>query len=157
MSKVCFYLAVLIGLFAMTFAGGRLATASADIDPGATYKEGLETEKTDLEGALTLYCTAARQGYGRAQYEVGRIYASRPGKQADEDKGGRRDIAAAMMWLDMAIINKVTEAKLLRRTLGGTAREDDFSLYGQFTRQEIGAPCQWDEVYKPPEELKTSD
>lgn len=109
----------------------------------------------DIKDALAFYCTAARQGYGAAQYEVGRIYAAQPGTpQEDAD---RRDIAAAMMWLDMAHINKIREAKAVRRHLGKNARPQDFTLYAQFTRMEIDAPCTWDEIYPPPEKAEADE
>ena len=154
MSKIYLYIAVFICLFVPVFAG-----ASADTDPEATLAEGKAIEVTDVKQALELYCTAARQGLGKSQYEVGRIYAAQPGQQTKhaDDIGGQRDLAAAMMWLDMAIINKVKDAKILRRTLGMVAHTEEFLLYGQFTRMEIDAPCTWAEVYEPPEEFKTND
>lgn len=148
MSNTYPYLVVLSGLFLL--CGNGAVFASADINPTQTHEDGQEAEKTDLGKALELYCTAARQGFGPAQYEAGRIYASRPGRQEDES-GGRRDIAAAMMWLDMAVINKVAAAKKLRRDLGILAKPEDFALYGNFSRMEAEAPCLWDEVYPPPE------
>lgn len=151
MSKICLYIAVFICLFVPV-----LAQAGANIDPEATLAEGKAIEATDVKQALELYCTAARQGLGRAQYEIGRIYATQPGKQTG-DEDGERDIASAMMWLDMAVINKVKDAKILRRTLGKVAHKEEFDLYARFTRMEIEAPCTWVEVYEPPEESVITD
>ena len=157
MSKVCSYIIVIACLFALVAAGA--ARAAAEIDPEATFAEGQVAAAKDIRQALEFYCTAARQGLGGAQYEIGRIYAAQPGQQTKhaDDSGGRRDLAAAMMWLDMAIINKVKDAKLLRRTMGRVAHAEEFILYGEFTRMEIEAPCTWAEVYEPPEEIKTND
>ena len=132
MSKGYLYLTVFAGLFILMPNARAQEAVSADV----------------IKDALAFYCPAARQGEGVAQYEVGRIYAAQPG--TPEKDTIRRDIAAAMMWLDMAHINKVQEARALRRHLGKTARPQDFALYAQFTRMEIDAPCTWEEIYPPP-------
>lgn len=148
MSKICLYVAVFICLF--LGAGSAHATGDGFTDPEATFREGLKLQTTDLKQALVLFCEGARYGYGPSQLEVGKIYDKRPGKLQDDAQ--RRDMAAAMMWLDMAIINNMKEAIPLRKNLGMRAQAQDFRLYSAFTRMETNAPCLWEEIYMPVEE-----
>jgi hypothetical protein len=150
MSKIYWYVPVLICLF--LGISNQCATGEEFADPEISYKKGVELQATDLTRSLNYLCEAARQGYGPAQFEVGRIYGNRPGESANADD--QRDIAAAMMWLDMAVINDVREAAPLRKALGIRAQPEDFILYGAFTRMEADAPCLWEEIYTPVTEGK---
>lgn len=148
MSKVYLYVAVFICLF---IAGGSVyAAGDGFTDPETTYREAVALQATDLKQSLVLLCEGARYGHGPSQLEVGKIYDKRPGKLKDEAQ--HRDMAAAMMWLDMAVINNMKEAIPLRRQLGIRAQPEDFTLYASFTRMETEAPCLWDEIYLPAEE-----
>lgn len=155
MSKIYLYPAV-IPLLLLAPAAPVQSAPPGSVDPEAVFAEGAALEKTDLKGALEYYCEAARQGHGPAQAAVGRIYAARPGTQTGDNEG-RRDVAAAMMWLDIAILNRMKDMRAGRRKLGVTAQPEDFALYGRFTRMEIDAPCTWAEVYEPPEENREEE
>lgn len=114
-------------------------------DPVKQYEQAKAVDGQEL--ALEWYCRAARQGHGESQYEIGAFYMKSPDVVKGKE-GGRRNIAAAMMWLDIAIINKVNEAVPLRKDLGKRAQPADFVLYSAFTRRERNAPCTWTEVYE---------
>lgn len=127
-----------------------VSSESAEIfDPVKQYEQAKAADGQEL--ALEWYCRAARQGHGKSQYEIGAFYMKSPDVVKGEE-GGRRNIAAAMMWLDMAIINKVSEAAALRKDMGKRAQLADFALYSSFTRRESRAPCTWTEVYEGTEE-----
>jgi|GEM_PF-4929080 len=149
MSKTCLYIAVVACFLSAS------ANAATNIDFKSMFARASQAAAVgNMEQALELYCALAWQGYGPAQYEVGVIYEDQPGTlddndDDDDDEGGRRDIAAAMMWLDMALLNGVVEAKAIRRKLGRVAGSEDFDLYGRFTRMETEAPCVWEDIYLP--------
>lgn len=114
-------------------------------------------KETDSAQALGYYCQAARQGHGLAQLRLGESLSGTLDRKALKKKeagekekkdpyvkeraGGQHNIAAAMMWLDMAILNRVEEAKGLRAELGLLAAPEDFQLYASYTRMGVAAPC----------------
>ncbi|MBI4032035.1 MAG: sel1 repeat family protein [Proteobacteria bacterium] len=130
-------------------SGAAVSQAAEIFDPEKQYEQGKAADVQEL--ALEWYCQAARQGHGKSQYEIGLFYMKSPDIVKGKE-GGRRNIAAAMMWLDVAIINKIREAVELRKELGKRAQPADFALYSSFTRRETNAPCTWAEIYEGKEE-----
>lgn len=64
------------------------------------HSEGFDQ---DYSRALTLYCTAAKKGYARAQYQLGWMYAY--------GRGVARDDPTAAAWFRLAAANGVVQAE----------------------------------------------
>lgn len=160
-------------MFIAVTAGVSGPAGAADSSPSVPDSEGLYARGNEAASeteSLTFYCEAARQGHGPSQFRAGQILAGdykskrltiddvedRRARIAEAEAAGvkdksapRRDLAAAMMWLDMAIINGVSEAKDLRSRLGLIAWPEDFALYARYTRMEAAAPCGGDLMTPP--------
>lgn len=68
------------------------------------HSEGVDQ---DYSRALVLYCTAARKGYARAQYQLGWMYA--------HGRGVTRDDPTAAAWFRLAAANGVIQAEQMLR------------------------------------------
>lgn len=81
-----------------------------------------------------LYCAAARAGSGPAQFYMGRLLT--------DEKAGARDLAAGMLWLDMAIRSGEAEAREFRRAAGRMATPKDFERYRLYNNSQRPVPCE---------------
>ena len=68
------------------------------------HSEGVDQ---DYSRALVLYCTAAKKGYARAQYQLGWMYA--------HGRGVARDDPTAAAWFRLAAANGVVQAEQMLR------------------------------------------
>lgn len=121
-------------------------------DPEIQYEKGQKLQSSNPVAALAWYCYAARQGHGSAQSQAGQMLANGGAGLASLIAGEKEDLyrsrmrAAAMMWLDMAIINQDKNARPARKELGKKAISEDFELYSRYTRMQIDAPCTMTEI-----------
>ena len=89
--------------------------------------------EADPAVALSLYCEAAQAGSGPAQTHVGQAMM--------DEKAGVLDLAAAMLWLDRAILSGEVEARELRRMAGRLASPEDFERYRIYNNSQRPLPC----------------
>jgi len=98
----------------------QLKVSAEQGDPKAQYQIGLEYccgfgPGHDTVIALTWFCKSALQGYGPAQYEVGRIYGMRMDTHWGESH--RQDLVQAYAWYSLATTNAVPLAAAERNAL----------------------------------------
>lgn len=127
---------LLFSLFSTLFCGGG-ARAGQDLgadpeDPVAVLARA--QAETDPDLAFSLYCQAAKMGNGPAQLHVGQVLAG-------GEKGEAPFMAAGMLWLDMAILNDVPDAREARRKAGRMATPEDFNQYRAYNNRRMELPC----------------
>lgn len=125
-------LTVIPALFLAGFGAASTEAPAAKPDPAALLARA--QAEGDPAMAFPLYCEAARAGSGPAQAYVGRTLA--------DAKGERPDIAAGMLWLDMAIRSGDVDAKALRRAAGRIATPKDFERYRVYNNSQRPLPCE---------------
>lgn len=129
-------MSLLIFVVFLSFFAGTAGALEGGTMPAADAEETLAQAQaaTDPDEAFSLYCQAARLGSGPAQYHVGKALAG-------GDRGEGINMAAGLLWLDMAIVNGVAEAKEARRHAGRRAEPDDFTRYRAYNRRRMEMPC----------------
>jgi hypothetical protein len=127
---------LLFSLFSTLFwagAAGAGQDLGADGDDATAVMARAQAEP-DPEAAFSLYCQAAKLGSGPAQLHVGQVLAG-------GEKGDAPFMAAGMLWLDMAILNGVPEAREARRKAGRLAAPEDFTKYRAYNNRRMELPC----------------
>lgn len=112
-----------------------------EADALTLYAEAEKLAPTDVLGAMGLYCRAARLGHAPSQVKLGAYYLQ--GQYVEED------LAAAMLWFDIANHNGAPEAREMRRTVGRMARTEDFTRYRYYNNNRDIIPCD-PRLKKPP-------
>lgn len=140
-------------------------TAAEAGDPQAQFSPGdswcwTATKRADNrrhaiysnEKATEWPCRAALRNYGPAQMELARIYAGRPFRYnvmkqaADRVLGAPKDPAVALMWAEIAEINKVDGAARLRVCL---MEEATLAVQIEAAERKVRwqtSPCAWQDI-----------
>ncbi len=111
------------------------ADAGVLLDWGKRYFYGVQAPQS-VDRAIQLFCVAARQGSGEAQYRLGDIYA--------RTLAGRRDEVLAAAWLLKAARSKYDAAKVRLAqwdlTAAEIATEPECVLSGQMLARTLPRP-----------------
>lgn len=102
----------------------------------------------DTETASEFLCRAALQNFGPAQLELARLYSGRVTHSlmpilVRAVAPPPTDMAAALMWADLASTNKVDGAEDLRRSLAGEASPEARAEAARRSTEWQSAPCTW--------------
>jgi TPR repeat protein len=134
MLKIALLPALIATILLFSAGPAPAAEAVADEDPASLFAQAGQTAPQDPLTAMALYCRAARLGHAESQLQLGRYYM--------DGKAVKEDIAAAMLWFDMAARNGNAAARDLRRTLGRSATAEEFGRYRLYNNdRETRLPC----------------
>ena len=113
----------------------------------------------DNQKATDYLCRSAHQGYTKAQYLLGRIYAGHPIEGFNPQQtiklqvvGGEKNLPLAIMWLSLVIEHQDEQVKDARDELNDInkiASAQDQAKAKQWMTNWQQAPCQWNDVFPP--------
>ena len=106
----------------------------------------------DNQTATEWLCRAAHQSYGPAQLELARIYSGRPFRYNEVKKvatrvlGAPTNLAAALMWANLARQNNVEDAAKVQAALMSESTSADQAEARRLAADWRSAPCTWRET-----------